>query len=138
MPGSTDNHLPQAWLDITCTDRITGEPVVGAAVIVVDLRQFMAGKVVNTGSTKGKDTVTDASGFTKARILAHHRYGGPLTCAVQPACHTVPRVHQVCTNSVLPQNVAAQRVGIMRCHTWHSLSDCTGLFLETYPADMPR
>lgn len=114
VPGSFDNHLPQAWLDITCTDRITGEPVVGAAVIVVDLRQFMAGNVVHTGSTHRKDTVTDAAGFTQARILAHHRHARqPPTCDLHTSCTGTarsPGVYAlVCKLYIVAQCASASR-----------------------------
>lgn len=68
---ATSTQLQQACLDVFVFDRLTGDPVVGATVIVAD--SSSTGKVTNAGSTSTHSTKTNTRGRVLCKILAHRK-----------------------------------------------------------------
>lgn len=74
VPQSTSSKLERATLDITVSDRLTGEPVVGATVLVASTESLSSGRIANSGSTSAQNTKSDMHGAVVCRILAHRQY----------------------------------------------------------------
>lgn len=73
IPQSTSSQLQQATLDVFVTDRLTGDAIVGATVVVAGTDSYSSGKVTNAGSTSAQSTKTNTEGRVTCRILAHRQ-----------------------------------------------------------------
>lgn len=89
VPRSTSSQLQQATLDVFVSDRLSGDAVVGATVIVADTESFSSGRVTNAGSTSAQSTKANAGGRVTCRILAHRQY--VVTCRRCVHCHKLLR-----------------------------------------------
>jgi hypothetical protein len=69
----TDTHLPQAVLHVTVQDRLTGNPVRSATVVIAEFGAFLQGHVVNSGSTEQRSTKADSAGRVRCSVLASRR-----------------------------------------------------------------